>query len=540
MKYNSKPNGACLENSTSVHIYENEEDGPELKKRINHHIADNWDNFYQHKIGLPYKETVGVGEKAKTIEKNTKSEMIDFLRSEESLTVFSNYQELLAIANIFNIKISIFTYRDVHDGHWREVTPDPDMVSDTEAKFGKWVPDMALYNQDQTHYDLLVRDDSRIALLGLLARGQKEEMTNGATLEEEHEQNDDLEEPEANIDANWQKVEIRKRRSSKDVQIDEKLLTEDVPSDLSKDLVEEISVLKNKTNGFRRTGPQELPVNMANSGAQFRCAKCDSVLESEGLLDAHMLSHQEVESPIFNCGICGQHCSSKSDMENHVIDEHPKETKHDEWICNDCPFQANSADELMKHLRISGHQPSQLVNAKGKHASDYKECYTCKMQFNGYFNLMEHRKNVHPSTKRCRNFPASCTFGEKCWYVHEQPMEIDGENDVEPSPWNFKCNVCAKDFKERAQFMKHKKNDHPDANLECQNFKMGKCKRTEDACWFTHNFKNITESLSSEQVFQKASPNLFPPEQVLRMFQLVENLCQKMENMEKRMEEMMD
>jgi hypothetical protein len=203
-------------------------------------------------------------------------------------------------------------------------------------------------------------------------------MTNGATLEEEHEQNDDLDEPEANADANWQKVPIRKCRSSKDVLIDETLLAEDVPSDLSKDLVEEISVLKNKTNGFRRTGPQELPVNMANSGAQFRCAKCESVLESEGLLDAHMLSHHEVESPIFNCDICDQNCSSKSDMENHVIDEHPKGTKHDEWICNDCPFQANSADELMKHLRISGHQPSQLVNAKGKMQTTIKNVIHAK------------------------------------------------------------------------------------------------------------------------------------------------------------------
>ena len=83
MKHNSKANGACLENSASVHFYEIEEEGSELKKRINNHIADNWDNFYQYKIGLPYIETVGVGENAKEIKKSNKEEMIDFLRSEE-------------------------------------------------------------------------------------------------------------------------------------------------------------------------------------------------------------------------------------------------------------------------------------------------------------------------------------------------------------------------------------------------------------------------------------------------------------------------
>ena len=84
-------------------------------------------------------------------------EMIDFRRSEEALTAYSNYQELFALANMFNIKIDIFTYRNVDDGWWGEVTPDPDMISEAESKLGKLMPDMALYHSDQTHYDLLVK-----------------------------------------------------------------------------------------------------------------------------------------------------------------------------------------------------------------------------------------------------------------------------------------------------------------------------------------------------------------------------------------------
>lgn len=154
MKYNSKPNGACLENSASVHFYEDEGEGEKLKRRINNHIADNWDNFYQYKIALPYTETVGVGEKVKMIEKSSKEEMIQFLRSEESLTVYSNYQELLAMANLFNININIFTYSGDDDGRWSVVHPDPEMVSSSEKRLGKCFPDMALYNCDQVHYDL--------------------------------------------------------------------------------------------------------------------------------------------------------------------------------------------------------------------------------------------------------------------------------------------------------------------------------------------------------------------------------------------------
>ena len=65
MIYNSLGNGRCLENSVAVHIFENEDEGESVKKKINNHIADNWDEYYQNKLTLPYKETVGVGEMLK-------------------------------------------------------------------------------------------------------------------------------------------------------------------------------------------------------------------------------------------------------------------------------------------------------------------------------------------------------------------------------------------------------------------------------------------------------------------------------------------
>ena len=71
-------------------------------------MADNWDNYYSYKIPLPYEETVGVGEHAKVIKKKTREEMLEFLRSDEALMVYSNSQQVLAMANLFNI--SIFTY----------------------------------------------------------------------------------------------------------------------------------------------------------------------------------------------------------------------------------------------------------------------------------------------------------------------------------------------------------------------------------------------------------------------------------------------
>ena len=60
----------------------------DLKKMLNHHVADNMQGYYGHKISFPFIETVGVGKEAKTVEINNDDEMISFLRSEDALYVY--------------------------------------------------------------------------------------------------------------------------------------------------------------------------------------------------------------------------------------------------------------------------------------------------------------------------------------------------------------------------------------------------------------------------------------------------------------------
>jgi hypothetical protein len=56
---------------------------------------------------------------------------------------------------------------------------------------------------------------------------------------------------------------------------------------------------------------------------------------------------------------------------------------------------------------------------------------------------MNHRKNAHPSNKKCRNFPGGkCSFGIDCWYVHEEElMDVDEsfKNNPESESSTFKC-----------------------------------------------------------------------------------------------------
>ena len=112
-------------------------------------------------------------------------------------------------------------------------------------------------------------------------------------------------------------------------------------------------------------------------------------------------------------------------------------TKHTdkEWNCNGCCFQASNTKELINHLKLSGHQPSQdIQNVKTK----IIHCYTCKEEFSSYWNLMNHRRQKHPSNKICRYFQKNeCIHGVNCWYRHDEPMEIGNTNKTKQSDFQL-------------------------------------------------------------------------------------------------------
>ena len=173
---------------------------------------------------------------------------------------------------------------------------------------------------------------------------------------------------------------------------------------------EEITLLNGKKSGHRRTDPQSYAESVQNNGKYFKWTKCDSVLETQGLLDAHTKTHSIF---VHSCDSCTKVFKNTSDLEVHFNLEH-KHSKLEEWNCNDCPFQANAPSELMKHLKTTTHQPSPNVSDRKRLFNDYKRCYTCNLEVDGYWNLMNHRKEVHPSNKKCTKVAdGKCHFGSK-------------------------------------------------------------------------------------------------------------------------------
>ena len=196
----------------------------------------------------------------------------------------------------------------------------------------------------------------------------------------------------------------------------------------------------------------------------------------------------------------------------------------------------------MKHLKLMGHQPSKELDKK-KFFRDYRQCFTCKMEFDGYHNLMNHRKVVHPSNRKCRNFPGSCTWGNECWYLHHEPMDIDQSHVDSVTQWNFNCNICGEGINERSDFMRHKKSKHSETLLDCQSYLRGECTNTSESCWFKHDPNQNRNNLpkqngipSKPQVFQKIPENAMPPDQLQTMFQMISALCMKVEQIEKKLQ----
>ena len=167
------------------------------------------------------------------------------------------------------------------------------------------------------------------------------------------------------------------------------------------------------------------------------------------------------------------------------------------------------------------------------------------MDFDGYHNLMDHRKNVHPSSKKCRHFSSGrCPHGLNCWYVH-------GEEQIE-SLDSYKCDLCDDKFTGRTNYMSHKKLVHPLSVPLCEKFNFNKCPKNSNECWFEHrvskkkdnieqSWANLVSDSSAQPkipVFREVSGHALPPDQVMMMMQMVSKLCNKVDSMDQRFKAM--
>ena len=118
-------------------------------------------------------------------------------------------------------------------------------------------------------------------------------------------------------------------------------------------------------------------------------------------------------------------------------------------------------------------------------------------------------------------------------------MDVDESFKTEtiPEVSVFKCYICTTDFGSKESFMKHKKQKHQDNIQSCTQFESGTCPRSEEECWYKHSSRAEPYPAENEQVFRNVPSAQFPPDQMLRMMEMMKSLCSKVDTMEKRLNE---
>ena len=132
---------------------------------------------------------------------------------------------------------------------------------------------------------------------------------------------------------------------------------------------------------------------------------------------------------------------------------------------------------------------------------------------------MVHRKEKHPNkTKMCRYFlQDKCAFdGSICWFSHDQTN--DSKGSLFPQILKeFKCSFCEQIFKNKSDFMQHRKHEHPKYVSECRENQNGSCK-FDETCWYQHKDRFSYENESHQS-----------PEKFERLFDMMEKYAERLE-----------
>ena len=97
-------------------------------------------------------------------------------------------------------------------------------------------------------------------------------------------------------------------------------------------------------------------------------------------------------------------------------------------------------------------------------------CRNCKVEFQNYWSLINHKRDNHPSEKSYRyDLEDRCKHtAEICWYKHK-----NGRNPIKSSNSqinSYDCFDCNMKFKSRHELMMHKKVDHMEQCKPCEIF----------------------------------------------------------------------
>ena len=561
------PDGSCGIRAGAAHIFEDQNLGSRFRSVINTHIIDRF-SVYSKKIAFPYRRQVG-GEGKYVVFEQPQQYMEFLLTDPNAVYLWSDSEEFIAISNLYQMEIRIITTKGPDDNTplLNIIKPDSELQQSAFLPPGK-VPVMVLLHSSDSHFDLIVSRDSRIAKSLLMT--ETAPISAPTALEK-------LEKEHKNLKEKFDKLKTEHNRCLETIETLKNELTttrEETENDTKEinsiDPNEEQILLNGKLNGYSRESPQsnptakssfkcnlcnntyktqaELAKHKHNHTSRTKCKICETIFRDENTLKEHTEKiHTNKQQPDQNsdnepknikCNNCETKFNKESSLKEHLERAH---TNDGDWNCDDCDHQTNSMSNLKKHLNLTHHKSHKITPT----TEDKLTCKLCTTTASNETNLKEHMIAMHKSYKPCRNLP-NCQFGNDCIFNH---------NEI--SKDMFLCYECGNESTTLRDLMFHRKNKHTVSN--CLKYLSKRCIFNNDSCWFNHPDESLDktdvtkntqgpwqspsffppsqayQSTAQSSVFQEAPTNLAPPSVQptqatwLQMLEMMRNLKQMME-----------
>ena len=500
-------NGNCGPACGAAHLVGDETLGPNLRRAMNCEIITERD-YYKNRGYWCDKENPFEREiqNSAPVKFTDPKDMYEFLASSESDYMYSDSEDFLILANMFGMSVKIV--RDLNPPNEHIVYPDPDMKHCMVTSEDMKVPDLTILFQNGNHFNLIVSHDSDLAKFG----NQRKHFNNNKRIEFietflalKKQTGEEVKSPEKHqdlvsiIDATKddpkalttiiEKLEIQNRIISDNY----KAVTCEM-----KNMREQVEFLKieNRTLKEEKQLREQIVFNETDN---LVCIICGLVCSSRNHLSKHRENHNNLK---VTCTVCNKEFKTQEEIKTHKEEEHGGKNVVDVeyFSCMDCPFQDPDKNVFFNHRKI--HTTSTLTS-KGeqqRHVQPSKNfiCRNCKDSFINKRLLMNHRRDIHPFSRRqCRyDLEDSCSYpAEECWYRHSTDRQENGaqtpgiDRYLSKSLVKYKCHECSEEFRVKNDMMIHKKNIHPETCMPCEQFAAGKCTR-EKECWYLHKSVN--------------------------------------------------
>ena len=356
--------GLCGANVAAAHCYGDVSMGRIVRRKVNLHKIAFWD-LYKVEYVFPFTEMVGL----KRTSFKTENDFLTFLsQNPNSDFLWMTHSDLQAISNMYNMNINILSVNVPVPGphgsfaRWTSLSPDRRIKFDIESRVNR--EDLFIYHHDDNHYDLLIqckvskgkgKENTEISnacevpvsgvSVGVTRRAESDHLKGtGRVVREKRgmETGSDL------ASSYTSGTQLGKVKDVEDITEIKCLI--DLVKKYKSDLQEKekrIVTLENKV--------KELGGNPEDDDSNI-----ESMLVGDDDGDMEAGDDISQEEHKLSCVICEESSRDKITLENHS-------KYHDtdgDWRCDGCSFQVNSKDALKKHVLLSHHTSTMLVDIR--------------------------------------------------------------------------------------------------------------------------------------------------------------------------------